>query len=209
MSFASTFNAQNELTSDGGADLSFDNDGNTLVDDQGDTLIYNAWNELIAVNNTAGQTIALYGYNGLGQRITEDDSGGSPTVLYYDASDQLIERDIANSGLKLQAQYVWDAGVGYQNALVLRDYDFTANGAFQINERDYALQDADWDVTALVGYTTVIGDSNVDGTVNNSDLVVLLTHDGQTIAGGAAVGDFNDFSGVGEWDLSRRGGRRG
>ncbi len=197
----STFNAQNELTTDGSADLSFDNDGNTLVDDAGQTLIYNAWDELIAVNNTAGTTIALYTYDGDGQRITETDNGGPMTVMYYDASDQLVEQDVAKSDLTLQAQYVWDAGAGYQNALVLRDYDFTDNGAFQINERDYALQDADWSTTAVVGYTTVIGDANADGTVNNTDLVVFLTHSGETIAGGAAVGDFNDDGTVDNTDL--------
>ncbi len=88
MSFTSTFNAQNELTSDGGADLSFDNNGNTLVDDQGDTLIYNAWNELIAVSNSAGRTIALYSYNGEGQRVTVDDTSGRLRRKKSDPSDR-------------------------------------------------------------------------------------------------------------------------
>ncbi len=172
------------------------------MDDAGQTLIYNAWDELIAVNNTAGTTVALYTYDGMGQRVTKTDNGGPQTVMYYDAGDQLVEQDVAKSGLALQAQYVWDAGVGYQNALVLRDYDFTDNGAFQVNERDYALQDADWNVTALVGYTTVIGDANADGTVDNTDLVILLTHFGQTVAGGAAVGDYNDDGVVNNTDLT-------
>ncbi len=211
MPFTSTFNAQNELTTD----------GNTLVDDQGDTLIYNAWNELIAVNNTAGTTIALYGYNGLGQRVTSEDTGSPQTQLYYDASDQLIQSHVTNEDLSLQSSFVWSAGSGYQNALVLRDYDFSGDGAIELDERDYALQDADWNVTALVGYQPYPGDANADGTVNNTDLVALLTHDGETVAGGAAVGDFNDDgvvnntdfvtllthytqSGTGSWQLMER-----
>ncbi len=223
MPFTSTFNAQNELTTDGSADLSFDNDGNTLVDDAGQTLIYNAWDELIAVNNTAGTTVALYTYDGLGQRVTSEDTGSPQTQLYYDAGDQLIQSHVANEDLSLQSSFVWSAGSGYQNALVLRDYDFSGDGAIELDERDYALQDADWNVTAVVGYQPITADANADGTVNNTDLVALLTHDGETVAGGAAVGDFNDDgvvnntdfvtllthytqSGTGSWQLMERFG---
>ena len=39
-----------------------------FTDDSGNTDVYNAWNQLIAVNNTAGTTIAIYAYDGMGRR---------------------------------------------------------------------------------------------------------------------------------------------
>ena len=44
--------------------------------------------------------------------------------------------------MTLHAQYVWSPV--YVNALVLRDYDFNAAGAFNIKDRVYALQDANF-----------------------------------------------------------------
>src|SRR5262249_399825 len=49
-------------------------------------------------------------------------------------------------GGQAQAQYVW--GPGYVDQLVERDRD--ANGDGTLEERLYALQDANWNVTALM-----------------------------------------------------------
>ena len=46
-----TTNAQNETTAVGSASLSYDANGNTTADDQGHTLIYDAWNRLVAVKS--------------------------------------------------------------------------------------------------------------------------------------------------------------
>ena len=126
----------------------------------------------------------------MGSRVTQSSPGTNPIVMFYDAGGQLLEQDISSSGLALQGQYVWSAGAGYQNALVLRDFAFSGSG-FTLNERTYALQDANWNVTALVGYSTLPGDTNANGTVDFSDLVRLEQYYDHYAAGGSAVGDFN------------------
>jgi len=126
----------------------------------------------------------------MGSRVTQSSPGTNPIVMFYDAGGQLLEQDISSSGLALQGQYVWSAGAGYQNALVLRDFAFSGSG-FTLNERTYALQDANWNVTALVGYSTLPGDTTANGTVNFTDLVRLEQYYNHTAAGGSAVGDLN------------------
>ena len=197
---ARAFNAQNQLITDGSATLAFDADGNTTVDDQGRTLIFDAWNRLIGVNSTAGTLIASYSFDGTGRRVTQSSPGTNPILMFYDAGGQLLEQDISSSGLTLQGQYVWSAGAGYQNALVLRDFAF-ASGSFNLKERTYALQDANWNVTALVGYSTLPGDTDGNGSVNSADLLQLLKHYTFSASGGDAVGDFNHDGVVDSTDL--------
>ena len=96
----------------------------------------------MAVKNSSGDTIASYSYNGLGQRITQTD-GGTTTDLYYSAADQVLEEDV---GGQVQAQNVWSPV--YVNALVLRDQSSESNGV--LDQRLYVVQDANWNVTALV-----------------------------------------------------------
>jgi len=199
-SVTSTFNAQNQLVSDGGATLGFDADGNTTTDDQGRTELYDSWDRLIAVNDTTGAMIASYSYDGMGRRISQSSPGTNPILMFYDAGGQLLEQDISSSGLTLQGQYVWSAGAGYQNALVLRDFAF-ASGSFNLKERTYALQDANWNVTALVGYSTLPGDTDGNGSVNSVDLLQLLKFYTHAASGGDAVGDFNHDGVVDSTDL--------
>ena len=82
----STVNAKNELTTQGSATLSFDHDGNTTTDDQGHTLVWNAWNELIEVKSGA-TTLATYTYDGTGRLITTTVSGSSTDTYFSDAQD--------------------------------------------------------------------------------------------------------------------------
>jgi hypothetical protein len=42
-----TFNKQNEETAAGSSTLTFDANGNLTTDDQGHTLVYDAWNRLV------------------------------------------------------------------------------------------------------------------------------------------------------------------
>jgi ELWxxDGT repeat protein/YD repeat-containing protein len=66
-----TNNAQNQIVTDGNATLDYDADGNTTGDENGNTLVYDAWNRLMTVSNLAGQPIASYSYDALGRRITQ------------------------------------------------------------------------------------------------------------------------------------------
>ncbi len=137
-----TANEQNEITSiSGSGTISYDNNGNLTADGSGNTYVYDAWDELVEVKNN-GTTIAAYGYDGLGRRITQTE-GGTTTDLYYSSADQVLEEDI---GGVAQARNVWSPV--YVNALVLRDQSSQHNGV--LDQRLYVQQDANWNVTALV-----------------------------------------------------------
>ncbi len=187
----STFNSQNELTSFGGNTLTFDNNGNTTTDEQGRSLIYDAWNHLIQANGTDSSIIVSYSYDGIGHRLTETASQSNTRHLYYSASWQVIEERIENSGLKQSARYVWSPV--YVNALVLRDYDFNLTGGsdFDIKERTYALQDANWNVTSLVTRPANHGDVNEDGVTNIQDFGIIANHWQKKVSGGEINGDLN------------------
>ena len=105
------------------------------------TCVYDAWNRLVEVKQ--GSTpVATYTYDGLGRRITE--TAGDTQTYYYSSSDQVLEQ-LDGSNASADCQYVW--GLRYVHDLVLRD-----SGA-GFNVRLYALQDANWNVVALVGNT--------------------------------------------------------
>jgi RHS repeat-associated protein len=137
-----TANQQNEITSISGAGtVTYDANGNTTADGIGNTLVYDAWNRLVRVVN-AGATVAAYGYNGLGERITET-HGTTTTDLYYSSSWDVLEERV--NGV-IQARNVWSpAGV---DTLVLRDQSSLDNGT--LDQRLYVQTDANGNVTALV-----------------------------------------------------------
>ena len=174
------------------ATLAYDNDGNLTTDDYGDTLKYDAWNRPVS-STSGGTTLVTFAYDGLGrqvQAITVNASNNTLTTdLYYSAGSQVLEEDTANDGLQLNAQYVWSPV--YVNALILRDDKFGESGSFNIMQRVYALQDANYNVTALVTPFTAEADANGDDAVGLTDYNILITHYGLTVSGGDAVGDFN------------------
>jgi RHS repeat-associated protein len=105
--------------------------------------VWDAWGRLVRVEAAGGGTVlAGYGYDALSRRVTET-HGGTTTDLYYSAAWQVLEE---RSGGAVQAQYVWSPV--YVDALVLRDRDTVAGGGLE--ERLYALQDGNFNVTALV-----------------------------------------------------------
>ncbi len=126
------------------------------TDQSGNTLKYDAWNRLISVTNSSGQILAEYTYNALSQRVTETYPVAAPGIpanstknLYYSTGGQILEeRWGGTAASNTQYQYVWSAT--YVNAMVLRD-TFTA-GTIQPNLRVYALNDTNYNVTALVTY---------------------------------------------------------
>jgi RHS repeat-associated protein len=150
---ARTHNKQNELTGVGSGTPAYDAAGNLTTDDFGSTLVWDAWNRLRQVTNPSGPSGLLqqstYQYDALGRRVTEGTRVGSrPTVsmhLYYTKNWQVAE-ERRNTATAAQAQYVWSPV--YVDALVERDRDSDFDGA--LDERLYALQDANWNVTALV-----------------------------------------------------------
>jgi RHS repeat-associated protein len=134
-------NAQNEYTAVGSATPTYDKNGNLTSDETGQQYVYNAWNQLVNVENAGGGTIASYSYDGLGRRVTETD-GSTTTTLYFSAQGQVLEEAVAGTTV---ARNVWSPV--YVNALVLRDQ---SSGGGTLNQRLYVAQDANWNVTALI-----------------------------------------------------------
>ena len=142
-------NQLSNLTTGGSTiSLGYDANGNTTTDDQGDTLIYDAWNRLVQVKS--GSTVLeSYTYDGLGHRITEQEGTDPVDHLYYSNQWQVVEEDIANSGLTLHSDYVWSPV--FVDAPLLRDEHLgggTGGMTFDFTDRVYAIQDANYNVTA-------------------------------------------------------------
>jgi RHS repeat-associated protein len=144
-----SFNKQNEETAAGASTLTFDANGNLTTDDQGHTLIYDAWNRLVTVKN-GSTTLTSFKYDALGRRIVENP--GTVHDLYYDAAWQVLEERWAGVSTAT-IQYVWSPV--YVDALVLRDRSTLNNGT--LDERLWVQQDANYNVTALInGSGTVV-----------------------------------------------------
>jgi RHS repeat-associated protein len=143
-----TGNPANEITAivqldgDDWAQPAYDRAGNMIVMPQASapgspvTGTYDAWNRLASL---AG--VATYAYDGLKRRITTT-SGGSTRHYYHTARWQNIEERLDASATP-DRQLVW--GLRYLDDLVLRDRSVFG----VLDERLYALQDANWNVTAV------------------------------------------------------------
>ena len=111
----------------------------------------------MTVNGRSVTPTKTYTYDGLGRRITESQtiSGVTTTTdLYYSNQWQVLEEDTVTSGSTTSEplQYVWSPV--YVNAMVLRDQYTITNGVVSAPVRLYVEQDANWNVTALVGYNS-------------------------------------------------------
>ncbi|MFO0916596.1 MAG: RHS repeat-associated core domain-containing protein [Pirellulales bacterium] len=115
------------------------------------TCKYDAWNRLVEIKE--GTTVlGAYKYDGLMRRI-EKVAGGSTTRYYHSNQWQVLEERVDSTTLP-RAQYVW--GPRYVDDLIVRDRDSSAPFDGVLNERLYYLQDANWNVTALVSASGVV-----------------------------------------------------
>jgi RHS repeat-associated protein len=138
-------NKQNEITSVSGATTpGYDSNGNLTTDEQGRQLVYDAWNRLVNVKTSGGATLSSYAYDALSRRVIET-TGGTMSDLYYSSAWQVLEERV---GGQAKVQYVWSPV--YVDALVERDRDADGNTGNGLEERLYALHDANFNVTALV-----------------------------------------------------------
>ena len=136
-------NKQNEITSISGATTpAYDVNGNLTTDETGRTFKYDAWNRLVEVRNSSSTLLATYRYDALSRRVRET-RGSTTTDLYYTAQWQVMEERV---GSAVVVSYVWSPV--YVDAMICRDRDTDANGT--LDERLYAVQDANWNVTALL-----------------------------------------------------------
>lgn len=110
---------------------------------------YDAWDWLVKLED-GSETVAEYAYDGAKRRtvVRSYASGSLDEIRHYYFTDptkwQIIEERIDSSG-DAARQHVW--GLRYIDDLVLRDRDTTGNGT--LDERLYAMQDANWNVTTL------------------------------------------------------------
>jgi RHS repeat-associated protein len=111
-------------------------------DETGRQFVYDAWNRLVEVKDAAGATLKSYAYDGLHRRVQEI-ANGVTTDLYYSDGWRVLEERV---GGQTTVQYVWSPV--YVDALVLRDRDSDADGTLE--ERLWVVQDANWNVTALI-----------------------------------------------------------
>ncbi|MEM8672221.1 MAG: RHS repeat-associated core domain-containing protein, partial [Planctomycetota bacterium] len=153
-----THNDANEVTAiglqSGGAganwaDPAFDAAGNMTTIPNPDTLTasytgkFDAWNRLVSLDSGIA---ASYEYDGLNRRIKRVESS-TTTHFYYNEAWQCLEERSTEGGTATK-QFVW--GAQYVDELVLRDRDADANSGNGLEERLYALQEAQYNVTALV-----------------------------------------------------------
>ncbi len=123
------------------------------------TATYDAWNRLIRMEAGADK-VTEYEYDGAKRRTLQKTYTAGVLSetrhLYYTEPSQwqVIEERTGTSpdSADAERQFVW--GLRYIDDLVLRDRDTDANGS--LDERLYALQDANWNVTAV---------TNTSGTV--------------------------------------------
>ena len=137
-----SFNAQNQYTSVSARTTpTYDNNGNMTKDSAGLEYIYDAWNRLVKVENSAGTTtLETFEYDGLGRRIAITVSG-TTTNLYYSNQDQVLEEHVGSDYTK---RYVWSPV--YVNALLVYDSLVSVGPT----GRFWALHDANWNTIALV-----------------------------------------------------------
>ena len=116
------------------------------------TATYDAWNRLVKlVDDDTSDTVAEYAYDGANRRIIQKEyaSGVLSTTrhLYYTEPSkwQIVEERI-DSETDAERQFVW--GQRYIDDLIVRDRDTDGNGT--LDERRYCLQDANWNVTAII-----------------------------------------------------------
>ena len=120
------------------------------------TATYDAWNRLVKLTDGAS-TVAEHDYDAARRRtIQKTYSGGTlgeTRHLYYTEPSkwQVIEERVHTS-TNPNRQFIW--GLRYIDDLALRDRDTTGNGA--LDERLHGLQDANWNVTALIDSTGAV-----------------------------------------------------
>jgi RHS repeat-associated protein len=169
-----THNEENEITdidaTSGGSwvDPLYDAVGNTtriprvLGPSSNYLLTYDAWNRVVKIeSDSSGLTsIGAYSYDGLHRRVTRDryvsnEIDFSRRMYYTDNWQVLEERQEDDSEWLLNKQYVW--GIRYIDELVLRDQDTSSPINGTLNIRHYALQDANFNVVALINTNGSVG----------------------------------------------------
>ncbi|MBX3440782.1 MAG: RHS repeat protein [Planctomyces sp.] len=114
------------------------------------TATHDAWNRLVKLAD-GSDTVSEYAYDGAKRRIVQlsyvAGTLSETRYLYYtDPSQWQVVEERLGASTDAERQFVW--GLRYVDDCLLRDRDSDANGS--LDERLYALQDGNWNVTGLV-----------------------------------------------------------
>lgn len=113
------------------------------------TATYDAWNRLVKlVDDATSDTVQENAYDGRRFRVVRKDyAGGSLDVTrhFFFTQEWQVSEERVDTSTDAERQFVW--GQRYVDDLVLRDRDTNSDGA--LDERLYALQDDNWNVTSL------------------------------------------------------------
>jgi RHS repeat-associated protein len=147
-----TFNSKNEQTAQGSNSLTFDNNGNTTVDQNGKHYYYDAWNHLVTLKDTNNTTVLLTLQDDALNQVAVYTNNAGASDWYFDNGGRMIENE--RSGI--YAQYIY--ALDYTNDLILRDRNSDGSGATGaygktgsgLDERMYAQHDSNWDITSVI-----------------------------------------------------------
>jgi RHS repeat-associated protein len=116
----------------------------------GYTATWDAWNRLVQLSD-GGSVVSAYAYDGLTRRVVATTTAG-PRHYYFSVGWQVLEERLGDAPdtATPDRQFVW--GGRYIDDCVLRDRSVTGT----LDERLYALQDANWTVTSLSNTTGAI-----------------------------------------------------
>ena len=157
-----TTDAANEIQSitqpSGTTPMTYDAAGN-MTSDGTNTYVYDAWDRLVAVHqgSLSGGLVAQYSYDGTNRRIEQltdfNAKGVAQSVVHYFLDgQQVIETRLAASAstpaTSVSPQYQYIYSPRYIDAPILRDT--YSGGVLQASQRVYYLDDANYNVTALV-----------------------------------------------------------
>jgi len=119
------------------------------------TAIYDAWNRMVRViDNETDNIVQENIYDGRNFRVIKKTYASGvldeTRHIYYTSSWQAIEERLGTDPDSADAaqQYVW--GIRYIDDLVLRDRDTSEPPDGTLDERLYAIQDPNWNVTTII-----------------------------------------------------------
>ena len=142
-------NRQNEITSVSGATTpTYDNNGNLTKDENDYRFVWDAWNREVKIKNSSNTVITTNAFDGLNRKVQVTTSSGTIDE-FFSNNWQVLE---GKSGSNTLNRYVWSPA--YVDGLVTRDRDTDANGT--LDERLFALQDANWNVTGITNTSGTI-----------------------------------------------------
>jgi RHS repeat-associated protein len=120
------------------------------------TGVYDAWNRIVQLKSGTF-TVATLAYDGVNRRLTST-TGSVTRHYYYSDSWQVLEERMGTS-TSADQQFAW--GLRHVDDLILRDQfsggsGSSASSSSGVPKRLHALQDANWNVAALVDATGTV-----------------------------------------------------